>query len=123
MAFFEDIGKKISQVSQSAVGKGKELVDIAKINLAISDEEKKIEDSYKAIGKLFVEKIGLKAEGEFKSFVEAVQDAEAKIGEYKRQIKDIKGIVVCPKCAAELQADAIFCNVCGVKIAEATEEK
>ncbi len=118
MAFFEDLGKKISKASQSVVDKGKELADITKINLAISDEERKIEDAYKKIGKLFVEKIGDRAEGEFADLVGEVKSAEGKISEYKQQIKDIKGITVCPKCAAELQADAIFCNRCGAKLDE-----
>ncbi len=122
MAFFEDLGKKISKAGQSVVDKGKELADITKINLSISDEERKIDECYKKIGKLFVEKIGDRAEGEFSELVSEVHTAENKISEYKQQIKDIKGITVCPKCAKELQADAIFCNHCGAKL-DGTEEQ
>lgn len=118
MAFFEDLGKKISKASQSVVDKGKEIADITKINLAISDEEKKLDECYKKIGKLFVEKVADRAEGEFLQLVQEVHNAEDKIGDYKRQIKDIKGIAVCPKCAAEIQADSVFCNNCGAKINE-----
>ena len=122
MAFFEDLGKKISKASQSVVDKGKEIADITKINLAISDEERRLDESYKKIGKLFVEKVADRAEGDFAELVEAVHASQTKIGEYKKQIKDIKGIAVCPKCASEIQADAIFCNHCGAKIDEADEQ-
>lgn len=121
MAFFEDLGKKISKAGQSVVEKSKELTDITKINFAISDEEKKIDEAYKKIGKLFVEKVGDRAEGEFADLVGEVKTAEEKISEYKKQIKDIKGIVVCPKCASELQSDAIFCNHCGAKISDSEQ--
>ena len=43
MAFFDDLGKKISQAGQNAVQKTKEMTDIARINGMISDEEKKAE--------------------------------------------------------------------------------
>lgn len=121
MAFFEDLGKKISKAGQSVVDKGKELADITKINLAISDEEKKIDEAYKKIGKLFVEKIGDRAEGEFLDLVTEVKNADSKIGELKQQIKDIKGIAVCPKCATEIPADAVFCNACGAKVNESEQ--
>ena len=116
MAFFEDLGKKISKAGQSVVDKGKEIADITKINLAISEEEKKIEECYKKIGKLYIEKFADNAEEEFVGLVGDIHASEEKIGNMKQQIKDIKGITVCPKCATELPADAVYCNRCGAKI-------
>ena len=37
MAFFDEIGKKLSQTGQMAVQKTKEMADIAKLNSNISD--------------------------------------------------------------------------------------
>jgi predicted nucleic acid-binding Zn-ribbon protein len=122
MAFFDDLGKKLSKAGQSVMDKGKELADITKINLAISDEEKKLDDAYKKLGKLFVEKIGDRAEGEFAELVATVNAAISKIDELRQQIKDIKGIAVCTKCGAQVQADSIFCNSCGAKLRETDEQ-
>ena len=118
MAFFEDFGKKISQAGHSAMQKGKELADITKLNISVSDEERKLDEVYKKIGKLFVEKVGDRSEGEFLPLVTEVREGQKKIADLKQQIKDIKGISICPKCNAELPADAIFCNVCGEKLPE-----
>ena len=122
MAFFDDLGKKLSKAGQSVMDKGKELADITKINLAISDEEKKLEEAYKKIGKLFVEKIGDRAEGDFAELVTVAKEADTKIDELRQQIKDIKGIAVCPKCGTQVQADAVFCNACGAKLRETDEQ-
>ena len=54
MAFFDDLGKKLSQAGQSAVQKTKEVADIARLNSAIYDEEKRIDSNYLEIGKLYV---------------------------------------------------------------------
>lgn len=123
MAFFDDLGKKISKAGQSAIDKGRELADVTKIKLAIADEEKKLDEAYKSIGKLFVEKIGERAEGEFSELVSQAKAYGVKIEELRQQIKDIKGIAVCPKCNAEIQADALFCNVCGAKVRDAANEE
>ncbi len=122
MAFFDDLGKKLSKAGQSVMDKGKEFADITKINLAISDEEKKLDEAYKKLGRLFVEKIGDRAEGDFAELVSEVKGALSRIDELRQQIKDIKGIAVCTKCGAEIQADSVFCNSCGAKLQGSDEQ-
>lgn len=41
MAFFDEIGKKISQTGQGVVQKTKDMADVAKLNSLISEEEEK----------------------------------------------------------------------------------
>lgn len=113
MAFFDDLGKKISQAGQTAVQKTKEMADIAKLNSSISDEERKIENSYREIGKLYVALHDEEHEAAFAELISGVHDAEKKIAEFKQQIKDIKGVVCCEKCGAEVANNAAFCSACG----------
>ncbi len=113
MAFFDELGKKISKAGQSAVQKGKELADIAKINSAVSDEERKIDDSYREIGKLYFSMHGEDPDVDFAAMISAIRESERKIVEYKQQIKDIKGVVCCEKCGAEVSSNAAFCSACG----------
>ena len=116
MAFFDNLTKKVSEATQTVAQKGKDLAEITKLNIAISDEERKIDELYKEIGKIFVEHIGDSADGEFADKIRGIKSAQARIAECKQQIKDIKGIEVCTKCGAELPADALFCNACGAKV-------
>ena len=113
MAFFDNLGKKISQAGQTAVQKTKEMADIAKLNSSISDEEKKIDNSYREIGKLYVSLHDEEHEAAFAELIAGIHDAEKKISEYQQQIKDIKGVICCEKCGAEVANNAAFCSACG----------
>ena len=44
MAFFGDLGKKVSEAAQTAVKKSGELVEITKLNMSIGSEEEKINE-------------------------------------------------------------------------------
>lgn len=113
MAFFDDLGKKLSQAGQSAVQKTKEVADIARLNSAIYDEEKRIDSNYLEIGKLYVALHDAEHEADFGKLVSAIHESENKIRDYKHQIKDIKGVSVCEKCGAEVAVNSAFCSACG----------
>lgn len=113
MAFFDDLGKKISQAGQSAVQKTKDMTDTARINGAIAEEEKKINHYYFQIGKLYVATHATDYENDFAGMINAVQDSKKKIREYYQQLQDIKGVICCTKCGNEMASEASFCSVCG----------
>lgn len=113
MAFFDEIGKKITQTGQGVVQKTKDLADVAKLNSSIADEEGKINNNYYLIGKLYVSMHAADCEEEFKGMILDVQACESKINEYREQLKVIKGIVKCEKCGAEVPNNIAFCSACG----------
>ncbi len=115
MAFFDDLGKKLSQAGQTAVQKTKEMTDIARLNGAISEQEKKVSDTYFEIGKLYVLKHPGDYDNDFAPMLAALKDSENKIKEYRQQIQDIKGVVRCEKCGAEIVNNVAFCSSCGAK--------
>lgn len=113
MAFFNDFSKKLSQAGQTAVQKTKEMTDIARMNGFISDEEKKVNNNYFQIGKLYVAMHQSDFENEFAGMIMAIYESETKIRDYRQQIQDIKGIVRCEKCGAEVARGVAFCSSCG----------
>lgn len=116
MAFFDDLGKKLSQAGQTAVQKTKEVTDIARTNAAIGEQEKRIAEIYSEIGKLYVMKYPSGGDEEFQVLLERLRDAENKIIEFRKQIQEIKGVVRCEKCGAEVAGNSAFCNSCGAKM-------
>ena len=116
MGFFDDIGKKVSDVGQKTLQKTKEVSDKVKINSQISDEEKKLENTYCQIGKLYVEKHTYDYEPEFAQMVQFVVETEKRIEEYKKQIQELKKTNTCPNCGAEVPKDNQFCSSCGTAI-------
>lgn len=120
MAFFDDLGKKLTQAGQTAVEKTKKVADIAKLNSYIYDEEKRIDNNYREIGKLYLSLHGEEPEGEFAGMISAIREAEEKICGFRHQITEIKGIVVCEKCGAEVPLNAVFCSSCGAPMPTGT---
>ena len=53
MAFFDNIGRKVSEAGQKVIQKTGEMSDTSRLNAQISDEEKKINAAYLQIGKLY----------------------------------------------------------------------
>ena len=91
MAFFDELGKKISQTSQGVVQKTKDTAEVIKLNGMISDEEKRINNLY------------------------------TQIEDFKQQIQHIKGVKVCNNCGAEIPENSMFCIGCGAKIVMQSE--
>lgn len=121
MSFINEFGKKISDAGQTTIQKTKNLADIAKLNSSISDEEKKISDTYAQIGKQYFSMYADNPEESFKAFVDAIKVSEGKIVEYQNNIKQIKGVAQCPKCGAEVESGALFCSTCGAAMPKPVE--
>ncbi len=118
MAFLDDFGKKISQASQSTLQKTRDMADVAKLNMQITDEEKRINDTYLEIGKKYVELHADDSEAAISGLVQVIADSNRKIGEIKAQIQEIKGVVRCDNCGAEVARESAFCPSCGNKMPE-----
>lgn len=124
MAFLDNFSKKITEVSQSAVQKTKNMADIVKLNTQVSEEEKKINDMYLQIGKLYVDRYSMNnADVDINACIESIRVSHANIEECKKMIEDLKGVEKCPSCGAEVESDVLFCPLCGatVKVIEAPQ--
>ena len=116
MAFFDDIGKKISDVGQSTIQKGKEMADIAKYNSLISEEEKKISVIYGQIGKQYAELYSEFPEEPFAPHIAALKASIEKVEDYKKIVVDLRGVSKCPACGAEVPTGTLFCAICGTQM-------
>ena len=124
MSVFEDFGKKISSASQEAIAKTKDFADVAKLKSSVSDEEHKINAAFTEMGKMYFETHSDDFEECFGTYFTSIWESQERIKEYEKQIVDIKGVVNCPNCGAEVPKDAAFCATCGSAIVResSTEE-
>ncbi|MDE7389324.1 MAG: zinc ribbon domain-containing protein [Lachnospiraceae bacterium] len=122
MAFFDNLGKKLSQAGQEVSQQTRIFAETAKLNSSISDEEKQINNLYNQIGKSYFESNKDNEASEYRDAILAIRDALARIEGYKEQIRKVKGIKVCPNCGAEVTANAAFCTACGSKVPEPMPE-
>lgn len=118
MSFLNNLSQKINDVGQTTIKKTKNLADTAKLNLNISEEERKITNAYEQIGKWYVDKHRDDADVEIEGWLKSICEAEKKIHECRESIHQMKGMVLCPACGASVDADAAFCSACGQKMPE-----
>lgn len=116
MALWDSLGKKASETTAKAVQQARILSETAKLNSLISDEDKRINNYYYQIGKLYATIHQNDCEDDFKGMIAAIVESEQKIKEYRVQIHNIKGVVHCEKCGAEVAKGAAFCSSCGAEM-------
>lgn len=116
MSILDNIGKTISDVSQGAIQKGKGMADIVKFNSLITEEEKKITGIYEQIGRQYVEEFGATPAQSMVNFIETLHMSQKNIADYQKKIKELKGVMQCPSCGAEIVNGVSFCTICGAKI-------
>jgi DNA-directed RNA polymerase subunit M/transcription elongation factor TFIIS len=122
MAFFDKVGQKISQTSQNVAQKTKNMTETMKLNGMVSDEEKHINNAFLQIGKIYYETFGKTPDQLFTELIDGINDSKSKIVVYNDQIKQIKGVVRCPKCGAEVPISSTFCGTCGSPVNTAPAE-
>ncbi len=113
MAFFDDFGRKIQFAGEGVVNKGRTFADVTRLNAAVTDEEKKINNTYLQIGKLYVALHPHDYESDFGTMVDAIIASQDRIKAMKQQIMDLKGVTRCENCGAEVPVNTAFCSSCG----------
>lgn len=121
MAFFEQLGKRISDAGQGVAHQAKSFADVTRINNEISGKERQIAQLYQTIGQLYYEQHKDDPAPEYQQEVDAVKALFSEIEQRKEEIKQIKGIEKCPNCGADVPTQSAFCSACGARMAPAAE--
>lgn len=116
MALFEQIGKRLVDAGQGVAQQTKNFADVTRLNSEISEKERKITQLYQTIGQTYYQNHSQAPEPEYRQTVEEIQALLAEIAQYQEEIKQIKGIVKCPSCGADVPLRAAFCNSCGARM-------
>ncbi|MBP1534700.1 MAG: zinc ribbon domain-containing protein [Ruminococcus sp.] len=127
--FFDKVSEAITATGKTVGDKTKMGTDIVKLSYKLSTEQKNLSDIFTEIGKAYYEES--KDAPQSDALVQLVSEATVKSAEIegiKEQIRQIKGVTVCPNCGADVPLEYDFCGKCGTKIerpeppAEETEE-
>lgn len=116
MAFFEQIGKKLTDAGQNVAQQTKNLADRTQLGSAISEKERNIAQLCSALGREYYEAHKADESCEFAEKVARINALYAEIAQNREKISQIKGVVKCESCGADVPANAAFCNACGTKV-------
>lgn len=113
MAIFDNFGKKVGKVANDAAAKSRELAEVARYSVAISDERAAIRLLYREIGEKYYRDLRATNLEDLKPICEKIDVSAGKITELETRIRRIKGIRVCPACGETSERKARFCAACG----------
>lgn len=116
MAFFEQIGKRLTDAGQNVAQQTKDLAEVTKLNSTISDKEKKISQLFLLIGQSYYENHKNSEEAEELDRIAEINGLYSEINADREKIKQIKGVVKCENCGTDVPLNASFCNACGAKV-------
>ena len=119
--FVESLKKSLSvvafgtkKITKTVAEKTGNFVDITKLNIALNDTDKKIEEIYKKIGETVYQAYseGLSANDDFSDFCEEIDAFVAEQESLKAQIAELKNSVACPVCGQINDKNREFCSKC-----------
>ena len=116
MAFFEDLGKKISETSSGVVKKTKDTAEVMKLSATLTDEEKALEKAYSHLGEAYLNAHPEDYDEKLANFVALVNESKEKIEQYRAEIYRLKGFIACQNCGNMVPADTVFCTSCGTRM-------
>lgn len=128
MAFFDDVKKGITDVSETIVKQSTKLVEIQKLKMKKTSLEGDIKRDFALLGKLYFAKMEADGtEGEtpeaFQSY-ERIISARQAVSEIKAKLSKMKNEKNCRACGAGVPLDTIYCPRCGTRFeAEDTAEE
>ncbi|MBQ5566198.1 MAG: zinc ribbon domain-containing protein [Clostridia bacterium] len=116
MAFLDNIGSRLSALSQEALSQVKLSTETVRFNSMISDEERQINGLFIEIGKKYFEANKDNPSAEYADIIDRIKDAQTRIGMYKDDIRKVKGMKTCPQCGCDVAVNAMYCSNCGAKV-------
>ena len=138
MAFFDNLGKKISVVAGTAADKAKDLGEIAKLKAEILGVQSDINAALLELGRKTYEQSKSEAEGPYAAdcakitgLYDQIESLRARIAlvksdntdetpaesvEEQPTAEESSAPTVCPACGQPVESGSAFCSQCGAKL-------
>ena len=123
MAFFDELGKVISDKSKEAANRVKDITGVLQLKSKLSAEKDKINKAYITLGKAYYDRHEGELEGKFADEFHTIQAGLVKIASLEDEIAELEGTRVCAECGAKVEKNAAFCSRCGAPMDSTTFEE
>lgn len=119
MKTWEEIVCVAKELGAAAVRKGTDVADYAKTKVKIAENERAIEATLEALGKLLYDSRRDEKELDEETvneLVAQVNDLTSSVENLQAGLDSAKGKKACPECGARNPEDAVYCNYCGKEL-------
>lgn len=116
MPFFEDIGRKLTNVGQGVAQQTKNIADTSRLNGAVSEKERRLAQLFQNVGQAYYQRHVQDPAAEERETLNEITLLHQEIEQCRREINQLKGLAICPTCGAGVPVQAAFCNACGTRM-------
>lgn len=120
-SFFEDLGKKIGETTETVTSKAGEMMEIQRLRGQIRTLERGNEADMLEMGRFLYEKYraGEEMDEQVQMLCEKIDNRTESIERHQAKIEEIKGTSTCAECgkqvAKEVAKEMAYCPYCGAK--------
>ena len=115
MAFFDKLSETLTNASKDVSQKAKDLSGVAKLTMDIHTKEDQVQKLYAQIGKLYFEEHKDEEAAVYEQMAQ-IKETLTVIEDMKKELMELKGAKVCPRCGQEVKAADAYCKNCGAKM-------
>lgn len=112
--------ENMSRMAQSAMQKSKEMAEVTKLNLEISNCEQRSREIYIQLGEYLSQHPELLPAGDetVQQCMAGLAEQQEKLEQTRQAILEVKNINICPGCGAEVSRSSRFCDRCGTEMVQ-----
>lgn len=110
-----DWKSSISRFAQNAATKGKEMAEVTRINMEISNVEQKLKKAQQDLGAYVAEHLEL-LNIEDKTVAEQIKivtECKGELEKLNQTLLEVRNVNICAACGAEVSRNSKFCGKCG----------
>ncbi|MBO5154069.1 MAG: zinc ribbon domain-containing protein [Eubacterium sp.] len=115
MAFFDKLSETLTNASKDVSQKAKDLSGVAKLTMDIHTKEDQVQKLYAQIGKLYFDEHKDEEPAAYEQMPQ-IKETLTVIEDMKKELMELKGAKVCPRCGQEVKAADAYCKNCGAKM-------
>ncbi len=123
MAFFQQIGKRITDVGQGVAQQTKNFTDVARLNAKIAEKKEKMSQLLFEMGHDYYQKHRKDTDCEEQDYVDQINALFCEILKCQDDVEMLKAPNTCKACGARLADGASFCMNCGARLASNEREE
>ena len=116
-SFFEDLGKKIGETTETVTSKAGEMMEIQRLRGQIRTLERGNEADMLEMGRFLYEKYqaGEVMDEQVQMLCEKIDNRTESIERHQAKIEEIKGTNTCAECGKQVEKEMAYCPYCGAK--------
>lgn len=112
------------KLTKAVADKTSNIVDVTKLNLSLSETERKINKLYCSIGEAVYADYenGDEPSSKIADMCAEIDELKSEVSGIKEQLASVKDSIACPSCGQYNDKSSGYCSKCGQKLSEEKEE-